>query len=1208
MRLNPFEDALRIKPLQRRETAEEQTLKRQLSGKTQTGYAQSKKDYSDLRSFMAELDRGFGKRPNWQSERKVVRDGLLADLRGKDGVSTYPLLARPKPGQSTDEFYAELYDGYRLPGAERALAKARAAIASGNLSQYASKHQSLIEGRATLKAQEAAARQAELDAMEEERFRRGVAELPFDIADYQFSKRNSDAVRLKPGMLSSAYPGGAMPLEAADRLMRSIGIDPGQFSATAEGEGMVRGLRPTEKPESAASPTMQGLDAVAQESIGDAIGIFTDPNATIDQTINGLVQIITSIPALEPFKLLAAGAKGAKSLKAALGTERGLAEFSSALDNLGLPKDLSKKVAAMSDEQFESLRDGMIRQMREKGIDIGYGTAGLDEGAEFAAKQVGTPGVAPPVEAPRVTGLSNQVQGREAAQGFIDDISPSKGTSLDDIHAKGKELIDSDPVKYDPDSLARRIAEGGEDVSAEKFGVLLEGKRRKLLEIDAINAQLDADPGNKKLLELLEEKRSALQDYLNDVQVGKGKWSDAGRALQIGTSLDEGNFEDVLQALRRGGHATDAETRAAQEASGRVKDIDVSLSEVEGASKIAQGRKPKWTSVTDAPVPSELRQAQSQYDAALNRAEKSVKDDYKRWWTVNLKKAGEGDAEYDKWWQSALKGQQKEFDAIQKAIKKDAEAGYVAWWKNNQKFFSGAEKAYDKWWNDQIKALQKEFDKAVKIEDAAVRKEQVQLLSAQADSLDLQRQLAEGSFTPPKIAPAVSQAVENIRAERDMWAKRVRQAVKDASVPKAEKAAREVAGTVRGLSLGTDIGVLFRQGLFSVSRPKAFAKGVIEGAKNVFSEANLAQYQRRLDTEKWGDGSLKSAVRKKHGLDVTDTVNNREELVTSRLMQKIPWIGKAVGGSLERFQTTFINTVRAETFDAAVKRGYNADELRLRAQFINNATGRGNFDKAPGLLKEILLTSPRYEKSRWAMLGEPLKNLANVGRKGSGTVGVNRAALANIQDMAVTATEVYGLFKAAELAGYEVDFDPTSSDFLKMRKGDEVWDVTAGIAPRLRDVMRFVSAFSDDEWASKMLRTAGSAIARPASPIVRHAVEKGSYYGQKASGVEEPVNLLSGFKFEEGDVDYQTFAPLVVQAIKEAYEKDGPASAVGAGAKEFLGTSVSRYPKPGKSGGKTKPFREMTTAERGAHIKKKQDEIRSRRETRQGIGVEWRPR
>lgn len=369
---------------------------------------------------------------------------------------------------------------------------------------------------------------------------------------------------------------------------------------------------------------------------------------------------------------------------------------------------------------------------------------------------------------------------------------------------------------------------------------------------------------------------------------------------------------------------------------------------------------------------------------------------------------------------------------------------------------------------------------------------------------------------------------------------------------------------MRGIILGSDIGILTRQGLFSWSRPAIAIKATSNAIKAALSPEAMDRWSvEQRDRVINGEAALPQ--RKAAGLQTTDTLSHPEELVITRWLSRLPDIKvgdrtvklSAIGRTLERFQTTFINSARVDAFDWGIKHGRTPEELKLRANFINSATGRSNIKQVPKTLAAIM-TSPRYEWSRWEMIGQPFRNvgaLARDGMKGK----LNRAALDNLQDMAVTGAEIYGVFKLAELAGYSVNWNPSSTDFLKMRKGEEVWDVTAGIAPRMRDLMRLYVGFTHPQYSTTLGKTMTGMGLRTINPALKTSVEQTSIVVQKAQGIDEPKLPFTGFQVGDEQVGLITLAPLIVQSINKALE-DGPGAAAFTGAREFIGSGVSRYP------------------------------------------------
>lgn len=431
---------------------------------------------------------------------------------------------------------------------------------------------------------------------------------------------------------------------------------------------------------------------------------------------------------------------------------------------------------------------------------------------------------------------------------------------------------------------------------------------------------------------------------------------------------------------------------------------------------------------------------------------------------------------------------------------------------------------------------------------------------------------AAGDFSkkPKPVTPALRRDVLNKKAELQKMKDKIdlRQKEHELSQQPAWQKALRGLGEARGIVLGGDLGVLTRQGAFSWSHPINSTIGAIKATQAMFSPEAMGRWEVEM-RERVIDGKPVAPIRKEAGLQTTDTMSHPEELVITRLLSRMPDIkvgGRTIKASvffkgLERFQTTFINDVRMRTFDAAVKRGFTPEELKLLANFINSATGRSNA-KMVGPWLSAIFTSPRYERSRWEMLAQPVRNIGALAR--SGVKGeLNRAALANLKDMAATAAGAYVLFQlAASAGGYTVNWDPTSSDFLKMRKGDEVWDVSAGLAPRIRDLMRLWVGANHPDYNENWMKTGAKMFVRTINPALKTPAEQFFIAKQRWDGEDDPRSPFTGFKSDEEREGLITLAPLIIQSMREAMKEDGVGAAVWAGAREFVGSSVSRYPEP----------------------------------------------
>jgi hypothetical protein len=199
------------------------------------------------------------------------------------------------------------------------------------------------------------------------------------------------------------------------------------------------------------------------------------------------------------------------------------------------------------------------------------------------------------------TGLANQVQDREALDGIVGEVEKTKGENKHTWQQRGKALVEAG---HDFIETARQVAAGTIELTGERVGALLEGKRRLLNEVTAAEKAADAAPGNEDALKRLDTARETLDKYLADVQAGKGRWSDVGRALQAGTTLDHGNPAEVLAEARRRG-VTDKATldalksQSEQLAQSRTSEIELKTQSVEDRANeqvkqdVAESRKPQ---------------------------------------------------------------------------------------------------------------------------------------------------------------------------------------------------------------------------------------------------------------------------------------------------------------------------------------------------------------------------------------------------------------------------------------------------------------------------------------------------------------------------------------------------------------------------------------------------------------------------------------
>ena len=253
--------------------------------------------------------------------------------------------------------------------------------------------------------------------------------------------------------------------------------------------------------------------------------------------------------------------------------------------------------------------------------------------------------------------------------------------------------------------------------------------------------------------------------------------------------------------------------------------------------------------------------------------------------------------------------------------------------------------------------------------------------------------------------------------------------------------ALEVLNTSRAIMTSADVSAPLRQGAFiTLAHPLRSLKSFPEMFKAFASEKAAFRVQESLSDPAQRPNA---ALYRQAGLDLTETgttgITRRkmEEAYQSRFARKIP----IVAGS-ERAYSTFLNLLRADSFDAMVKNlgkgGKVTDaEAKAIANFVNVATGRGKYgqkaEQATQFLNSIFF-APKYAWSRFQLIGgQPFYG---------GNARTRRAIAKEYARFLIGAGVVVGL---AQLAGGKVEEDPRSSEFAKLRFGNTRVDMFGGL-------------------------------------------------------------------------------------------------------------------------------------------------------------------
>lgn len=317
--------------------------------------------------------------------------------------------------------------------------------------------------------------------------------------------------------------------------------------------------------------------------------------------------------------------------------------------------------------------------------------------------------------------------------------------------------------------------------------------------------------------------------------------------------------------------------------------------------------------------------------------------------------------------------------------------------------------------------------------------------------------IAANDFSPwrkPPVEP--SKEVLKARYELDQVKNRFYEGLINAkmaqrSVPRrAYDSTVEAVNAMRAVLTSADLSAVLRQGLMiGLAHPLRATKSIGPMIK-AFGSAQKA-YEVDFQIRNRDNYPLMRASKlylAEHGA----ALSKMEEAYLSRLASKIPGIGHIVKES-ERAYITYLNKLRADSFDAMAgslgKGGQvTTAQARIISNYINVATGRGTIfmaDQAAAGLNAVFF-APRFVASRFQMiLGQPLyfgvlSGKAPLIEKGALRA---RAQIAGEYARILTgAAVVYGLGVAA---GAELETDPRSSDFGKLRFGNTRIDMMAGL-------------------------------------------------------------------------------------------------------------------------------------------------------------------
>lgn len=254
-----------------------------------------------------------------------------------------------------------------------------------------------------------------------------------------------------------------------------------------------------------------------------------------------------------------------------------------------------------------------------------------------------------------------------------------------------------------------------------------------------------------------------------------------------------------------------------------------------------------------------------------------------------------------------------------------------------------------------------------------------------------------------------------------------------------------------------DLSFPLRQGIILLpGHPKQWAKSFGQMIKAGRPGAKGKRYARHL--EDIAESSRYATLRRNAKLDITEWglagISAREEPFLSSWAELIPGVKWA-----ERTFTTMSNQLRINVFDDIARNWESAgmswsshpEEYTRLAAFLNHATGRGTIPaRYAKITPELNATffSPRFQISRPQVVYDAFVSLKNPAAR--------KVIIGDTVKFVGTGTAT--LWLLSQIEGVEVELDPRSSDFGKVRYGDTRYDFWAGYSQIARLIAQAAAA------------------------------------------------------------------------------------------------------------------------------------------------------
>jgi len=385
----------------------------------------------------------------------------------------------------------------------------------------------------------------------------------------------------------------------------------------------------------------------------------------------------------------------------------------------------------------------------------------------------------------------------------------------------------------------------------------------------------------------------------------------------------------------------------------------------------------------------------------------------------------------------------------------------------------------------------------------------------------------------------------------------------------------EILNTPRAIMAAYDLSAPLRQGIMlAPGHPIEFIKAFKPMVRALVDPDYAIKWERAMLADDM------AGYRAMAGLDITSIESagplvHREELFMGRGVTRLKEVFEgATGyklptavelitpGPWERAYTTFLNKLRTDTFRTVVEGWQRSgatvglSDYKALGTWINWSTGRGSlgpFEKAaPGLA--ALFFAPRFAVSR---IQAPFALLKAIGSKQAFfTIG---------KDMAAYYGSGATLLALAKFTGVaDVEIDPRSTNFGKLRVGNTRIDFWGGLQPMMRIVAQAYGGFPlPSKGQGRIKSAAGNIYEAERTTILLRGVQ-----GKLAPITAFLVDVLQGHTFIGEEVSasgtsiktqaWNRLVPMWIQDMADGIREWGPKGAI-IGVGSFFGLGTQTY-------------------------------------------------